>query len=198
MIIIKNNKGFTLIEMIAAIAVLAIVSTVTIISVTNSFQKSKEKSEETFKKQLEGYIYDYISMYGSKLKFDNGNKYDKCYSDETPCPDITLKKAIRDTDNVENLDMNIKFISDMFANKNIVNPNTKKECNEKNTILTIYRDSDFVYCFTIKPNNDTEESCITENISTCEEMYKPASGSSCPNGKSVDENGNETEYCTFK
>lgn len=183
-----NNKGFTLVELLATIAVLAIISTVTIVSVTSSYQKSKEKAEETFVKQLEGYVDSYIAMYGSKLEFDPGVTYKKCYLDDIDCNEnITLKKA-----ESSNTNMNIKFISDTFSSKDVVNPNTQKECNESNTTLTIYRDEDFVYCFTIKPSGS---SCISDAISTCENMYKPSGGSSCPSGSTYD---NGTGYCTFK
>lgn len=175
-----NNKGFTLIELLATIVVLALVSSVTIISVTTYYQKSKEKAEEAFRKQLEGYVDDYIAMYGSKLEFDSGESNEKCYLNEGDCKDITLKKAIS-----SNTNMNIKFVSDTFANQDIVNPNTGINCEESNTTLTIYRDTDFVYCFTIEPNGS---SCIDETISTCENMYKPGT---CSN---VDLDG----YCTFK
>ena len=42
-----NNKGFTLIEILAAITILAIISTISVIAVTRYVEKTKEKSYET-------------------------------------------------------------------------------------------------------------------------------------------------------
>ena len=43
----KNNKGFTLIEILAAITILAIISTISVVAVTRYVEKTKVKSYET-------------------------------------------------------------------------------------------------------------------------------------------------------
>ena len=79
----KNKKGFTLVELLATIVILGIISTVTIVTVTEYYQRSKEKTEDAFKKQVEGYVYDYITLSGSKLAYVNSGytNLQKCYKD---------------------------------------------------------------------------------------------------------------------
>lgn len=43
----KNNKGFTLIEILAAVTILAIISTISVVAVTRYVEKTKVKSYET-------------------------------------------------------------------------------------------------------------------------------------------------------
>jgi len=180
-----NNKGFTLIELLATIVLLGILSTVTIVTITTFFERSKEKTEEAFTKQLEGYVEDYIALYGGSLSGWNSiGTYYKCYQDgaSEKCDMVSLNET--------SSNKNLKEIIDEFANQDVYNPKTKVQCTNDNTTLTIYRDSDFVYCFTIKPNGN---SCLVETISTCENRYK---SDIC--AKALDDEGNETEYCTFK
>ena len=37
---IKNNKGFTMVELLAAVTILGILATIAIVSVTNTIEKS--------------------------------------------------------------------------------------------------------------------------------------------------------------
>ena len=46
----KNNKGFTLIEILAAVTILAIISTISVVAVTRYVEKTKVKSYETMYK----------------------------------------------------------------------------------------------------------------------------------------------------
>jgi len=164
-----NNKGFTLVELLATIVILGIISTVTIVTVTEYYQRSKEKAEEAFYKQLEGYVYDYITLSGSKLAYVNSGytNLQKCYKDgeDEICENTTLKKA---SDNFQ-----LGTLIESVVSKDVLNPKTDVKCTDSNTTLNIYRDSDYVYCFSIKPNGN---SCISETISTCENIYKSGSG----------------------
>lgn len=162
---IKNSKGFTLIELLATIVILALISTVTVVSVTGSYQKSKEKAEEAFVHQIENHGADYISLYGSGLEYNNYGKYKKCYKNYDgvdSCDDVDVVKTKED-------EVGIRDISDSVANKEFVNPSTEEQCTNDNTKLTIYRDSDFVYCFTLEPVGDN--SCISDKIDTCSGIY---------------------------
>ena len=66
-----NNKGFTLIEVISVVIILGIIVSLVIPSLFGYFDTTKEKSEEIFSKQLSKIIDDYVSLEGSKIKFDN-------------------------------------------------------------------------------------------------------------------------------
>jgi len=175
-----NNKGFTLIELLATIVILGLISTITIVAVTGYLEKSKEKGEESFYHQLEGYVESYIALYGGELDFNN-DSYDnikKCHKQLSGdvCESTILKSEY---------DTTLKSVLDSVVGETVKNPKTEKVCGLStggvyNEELIIYRDTDYVYCFTIEPKN-SEASCISKKISTCEKIYKPNSNASnCP------------------
>lgn len=168
-----NNKGFTLIELLATIAILAILATVTIVTIISSYEKSQTTAEEVFVKQIENYIDDYITMYGSSLEYNqeiNGETKRKCYKNSIGtdiCNEVILTKA--------STNPTIKEIEDLFSNKKLINPNTEIPCADKygnnNVEIEIFKDTDFVYCFTLKKVSG-KTSCIKENVNTCANLYK--------------------------
>lgn len=165
-----NHKGFTLVELLATIAILGLIGSVTFVAITKYYEISKQKSEEAFEKQLKGYVDDYLALYGSKLKYGVASSYgnngtvQKCYLDgtETKCSDTVLSKA--------EINPTFQDVNEKIINEEIFNPATNVKC-DNNLTINVYRDSDFVYCFTIKPNGS---SCIDEEekINSCEGIYK--------------------------
>lgn len=168
-----NNKGFTLIELLATIVILALISTVVFISVTDTYNKSKDKAEEAFYEQIGTYMDDYITMGGSKGKTYNlygSGTYRKYYciafDEDGSCieekfDEITLKYSN---------DFKIETIASEVTDDKLVNPKTEVECTNTNTNITVYRDSDSVYCHVIVPAGTN--SCINRTISSCVDRYK--------------------------
>lgn len=158
-----NNKGLTLVELLATIAILGIISSVVVVAVVGNYQNSKVKTEEIFYSQLENYVEDYISLYGSNLTYAPNGTKNKCYTSAEGrkiCNPIPFYRA------TNNLD--IISVANEVTNKNLINPATEKKCTTDNKVY-IYRDSDFVYCFKILRNTN---SCITEDIYTCDIIYE--------------------------
>ena len=60
----KKNKGFTLIEILAAITILAIISTLTVVAVNRYTVKTKKKTYETMEKSLCNAVNNYITNEG--------------------------------------------------------------------------------------------------------------------------------------
>ena len=158
-----NKKGFTLVELLATIALLAIIGAISFVSITAFYEKSKEKSNEAFKKQIKTYVDDYISLYSSTLKFSTtGDKKNKCYQ-ESEGVDVCDEVMVYPVNSV----VTINTIIDSVVNdSSLMNPSTEIECTNDNTSIEIYRDTDFVYCFNIIPKSGTEN-CINETLSTC-------------------------------
>lgn len=158
-----NNKGFTLIELLATIVILGIVSTVTVIAVTGSYQSSKDKAYEAFVEQIKGYVDDYITLNSSKFEYDYFSNKDKCYKNfdgDDVCSSVEVYSSY---------DYLIENVSSV-ASKELINPSSDKSCKSDNTKLTVYRDSDFVYCFILEKIN--ENSCIENEVNTCSGIYK--------------------------
>ncbi len=60
----KKNRGFTLIEILAAITILAIISTLTVVAVNRYTVKTKKKTYETMEKSLCNAVNNYITNEG--------------------------------------------------------------------------------------------------------------------------------------
>lgn len=167
-----NRKGFTLVELLATIVILGLLTTVTITTVTSYYEKSKTKSEEAFRKQLTKTIESYITLNGSSKTYASDGTYYKCRNsgDGTVCDATSLSNNATTTlGDVNN--------EDLTNNNNFTNPGNEQECH-LSTPITIYRDSDYVYCFVVDFDNAKDEygntlsnNCLTGKLSTCENLY---------------------------
>lgn len=152
-----DNKGFTLIELLAVIIVLAIVSSITIMAVNGSYSNAKVKSERVFvnnvTKAVEAYIDENMtSGWGGVSRVGIYEKYD---IDKNECDDST---TYCDVDVYKRSFPFQKVIDSGYLKKDeVVNPNNKeknadgtdKACYDDSTMVEVYRDSDYVYCFTV-------------------------------------------------
>lgn len=73
-VIIKNNKGFTLIELIATIVILALVMGISTYSISVIINNSKEKNYELLIKNIE----DSLESYYQECKYVFDSDDDKC------------------------------------------------------------------------------------------------------------------------
>ena len=115
----KNQKGFTIVELLAAVAILAILSTIAIVSVSNILDNANKKHYET---QLENMI-----MATKSFSQENRN---------------ILPKAVGETSTVtlETL-QNKKYIGKVIDR-------SKNECNNKESSVTIFKYSKTEYSYT--------------------------------------------------
>lgn len=130
-----NNKGFTLVELLATIMILALIAGISMISYSGYLNRSKDKTEEIFKKNISDYIDAFITSNTNNFS-DNtlvgSNVYSQKYNNHT----ITFQDLI---------DSNIINAKDLKNNTN------NKVCST-NTNITIYRDNNYVYCFIVYLN----------------------------------------------
>lgn len=168
-----NNKGFTLVEMLAVVVILAIISGIAVNGVLSYINTSKKKSEEIFITKLEGYIENYINYYGSNIAVlpNKTYEFDKCRrtNNDGECISNTQDGTIeKDTATAVKLTgFNLLAITTadvkLVENNDLINPANKKKCfASKNPEVIVFKDSDFVYYYylDLKGNNDCD---ITEN-----------------------------------
>ena len=68
-----NNRGFTLVELLATIIILALVSGISIVGVMASQENAKKKLENNFMNDVGNAIDMYISMNTDSLKFGSNS-----------------------------------------------------------------------------------------------------------------------------
>ncbi len=128
-----NNKGFTLVELLATIIILGLVTGISVMSYTSYLNNAKSKTEEVFKNNVSDYIDAFISTNTSKLTDDalaGNNVYTQKYNNHS----ITFQDIIDDN---------------IIIPSNLMNSANKKTCST-NTNITIYRDNNYVYCYIVE------------------------------------------------
>lgn len=186
-----NNKGFTLIELLAVIVLLGVITSITIVAVNASYKKAKEKGEEVFVsnvvKAAESYIAEYkggfewigfkdkfsfIDNTGSYFLYDKYNREDDCQSFDEFCDDYGVcnhnayynyisKSCYVKVYMAQQILFKEVINSGLMSENEVVNPNNDNKCYDDSTVINVYKDSDQVYCYSLKLN------CYDEVINTC-------------------------------
>lgn len=160
-----NKKGFTLIELIAVIVILSIILVFVVPNLLDTYKRSKLKTEKAFVDQLSKGIESYITLYSNEMSFSkvDGNFVKEITDNRSDKPsyDVDVYKA--DITVKEIIDKNI-IESSEYINPGNRGDNTKK-CKPETDTITVYRDSDFVYCFKMPPMD-----CLTDDFKS-EEGY---------------------------
>ena len=77
---IINNKGFTLVELLAVLVILSAIMGIAIPSITSSMERSKEKQNEQKKEMLESFAELYVTDHKNAI-YKNLVSNDSCYID---------------------------------------------------------------------------------------------------------------------
>ena len=70
-----NNKGFTLIEVLAVVVILSIIMIIAIPSIKSSIERSNSKKDKALEKVIKSEAELYLSYYKSSITLDGG----KCF-----------------------------------------------------------------------------------------------------------------------
>lgn len=122
-----NNKGFTLVEILAVVVILGVLSTIMIPSVTSIIKKNRVENQENFKSSLISATKAYITDNKYKIEFSTSNCSSgyKCISkiDNTAIADnkITLKI----------------LVDNGYLNENLKEPATNKKVNQTSSYITV-------------------------------------------------------------
>lgn len=186
---IMNNKGFTLVEILAAIVILGLVMGIAVSGVTSTITKSKEKSEEIFVGKFKDAIIEYLDLYGMMMTVSENDKYqfNKCIQNN--CYDEENNKYVADTyyevnvDVLNNVNVRDLISEKILAKSSIVNPANKKECFDGvYPDIKVFRDDDFVYYFYVDLNDYYDEKGELVQKTTCEISPENAVINTIPNG----------------
>lgn len=149
-----NRRGFTLVELLATLVILGIVASIVLISVNGGFNNAKDKTEDVFVKTVKDAMDIYLDSDAKKLNF---SKVEVCTLNKTH----GKSKVYKSSDNITlNNIINSEFHP--ITQDDLVNPVNSSKC-DKNTIVNIYRDEDYVYYYEI----DGDMGCLvnTKSIS---------------------------------
>lgn len=149
-----NRRGFTLVELLATLVILGIVASIVLISVNGGFNNAKDKTEDVFVKTVKDAMDIYLDSDAKKLNF---SEVAVCTLNKTH----GKSKVYKSSDNITlNSVINSEFHP--ISEDDLVNPVNSSKCN-KNTVVNIYRDDDYVYYYEI----DGDMGCLinTNSIS---------------------------------
>lgn len=153
-----NNKGFTLVEILATIIILGLVMGIAATGIGSAIENSKKKSEEIFVEKFKDAVIEYLDLKGYTMNVMPGgvriDDFKKCktsncdYNNEGTYYKVTIVE-------LNNLSVDDLIVEKILAKSSLVNPSNKKECfNGKNPIIRVFRDSDFVYYFYVDLSRD--------------------------------------------
>jgi prepilin-type N-terminal cleavage/methylation domain-containing protein len=146
-----NNKGFTLVEMLAVVVILGIVMGITTNGVINYINTSKVKSEKIFVDKLETYIESYVQLNGTLTPTNNNYTFDKVKYNgtETEIVEVTEYKF--------NLSKIVE--TKLVTTDKLINPKNKEKClNGTDPTVYVFKDTDMVYYYYVDLSG-TNTSC---------------------------------------
>ena len=148
-----NNKGFTLVELLAVIVLLSIIAGIVITSNNVNLDKTKKNSEEIFVKTIKDSISVYLANEPEELKFsiECDNILEKKHGDIKVYKATYYKSGIsRDYLNFDDI---INSIYHPIDEDDFINPaNEDVSCN-RDVIIDVYRDEDYIYYYSVDKNS---------------------------------------------
>lgn len=141
-----NNKGFTLVELLAVVVITGLVMGIATYGIVGTIQRSRDRNEEMFVEKIGEIVDEYIAFNGSSFAV-SGNSY--CVKNCSTNP-IYAKKINA------NIGLNVLVQEKLVDNNKFVNPVSKKRCLDggKNPSIVMYRDDNYVYYYYVDLSGD--------------------------------------------
>ena len=139
-----NNKGFTLVELLATLVILSIVIGITISAINLNFGSTKEKTEDVFVDTIRDAIDVYLDSDAKSLTFTQltNNDGSECVI-RKKYGNVNVEKAEVTFGNI----MGSKYKP--LNEDDFVNPANEDEICSKDAVVSIYRDDDYVYYYKV-------------------------------------------------
>ena len=148
---VMGRKGFTLVELIATVAIVSLVLGIAGYSVIGIINNSNNRSEEVFVEKIDNAIFEYVGLYGGKLKKGNVSyEFNKCLLLSCDAEDKYEKVKVYElfNSNSQMVKLSVLLDENFFDNDKLVNPVNKENCLvDKNPDIRIFRDDDYVYYY---------------------------------------------------
>ena len=160
-----NNKGFTLVEMLAVVVILGIILGIATTSVLSAIETSKKESEKVFVDKIETAVESYINLNGMGIDEKSGGPtytFDKCrkVKENGECEDGDYNTIETEAVELEGFDLEEitkdsvdeygNVVSTKFVDEDgMVNPRNKEKClkNSGNPVVRVFKDDDMVYYY---------------------------------------------------
>lgn len=150
-----NNKGFSLIELLAVVAILGVVGGIATMGILSTIDKSNNKSEKIFVEQVSRAIDDYLDL--NKITNPTGETYTFIKCENSECSSSYEASATQ----VKKVDGTSVYLKDLVTSgtieqEKLLNPSNKKNCLESGNgpEIKVYKDSDYVYYYYVDLSGD--------------------------------------------
>lgn len=155
-----DNKGFTLVEMLAVVVILSIILGVASFGVSGVLNTSKLESESAFVGKLSDVIEEYIQLNSSFFDYEDDFiwEFNKCY--HSTCNAFVTVTAWE----LKSISMNDLVEAELLEVSDVVNPANKNNClkDGKNPDIRVFKDSDFVYYYYVDLRGENTSCDISE------------------------------------
>lgn len=146
---ILNNKGFTLIEILAVVSIIAIVGVVTTHSIINSINTSKLRSESLFLNNLSTKITSYLNTNKPTNPDNTTYTFRKCHDKNCYQTYETTATKMLKKDGTS-IYLNDLINSNTISKKALINPKNNEQCfnlEDTNPEIIIYKDTESLYYY---------------------------------------------------
>ncbi len=140
-----NKKGFTLVELVATIAILGIVMSIAIYAASGGFSEAKNKTEDIFVKTLEDALNVYTDSNAKRLTFSttSPSSIEKSFG----ASNVYKNSTSLTFEDVINSDYKPLTAAEM------VNPANEDVICNLSAPVSIYIDDDYVYYYRVKKSD---------------------------------------------
>lgn len=169
-----NQKGFTLVEVLATIVIISVLGLIAYTSVTSYIKNSKQKAEDKFFADIENQIDSYIALNSAQFRIV-GSDYEftkKVISSSGTSVTNSWTQPInakayltKIEDNGDNIFTLKDLIDDLKVTDKFQNPNTNGICND-DIEIEVYKDSDYVYYYYVNMKAKGIGCTASKNINT--------------------------------
>lgn len=159
-----NRKGFTLVELLAVVALLGVIGGIATMGVLSTINKSKEKSEAIFVDKISTLIEEYLDLNRGDLEYMNmdpetsGYSFDKCENKDCSKSYGATAKELVKKDGHSYVTIQDLITTGLIGEADLVNPKNKEKCfnnSVENYNIRVFRDDEYVYYYYVDLSSNT-------------------------------------------